>query len=263
MITTWSAGNPADNMDEEILVELGDQICRHPWWNARATLAMTLIERLGVNPPANVLDAGCGWGVTLEELERRGYRPAGLDISPEILKKLDKEYRELFQADLTQPLPDGSRTFAAVMALDVIEHVDDDRGLVANLAKLVQPGGFLIVSVPALPELFTEFDAIQGHRRRYTPETFRNAFEGSGLDLRQVFWWGSWLVPVLRRQRSRPKAVAGESVSETYRRYLSVPKWPATVLIKAAFAFEKHLALAGRLNVGTSLFAVAQRPASS
>src|SRR4051812_41216328 len=65
MITTWSRGVADENMPEEVLVALADPIRRHPWWSARARLTLELLDRLGVRPPARVLDAGCGWGVTL------------------------------------------------------------------------------------------------------------------------------------------------------------------------------------------------------
>ena len=59
----------------------------------------------------------------------------------------------------------------------MIEHLDDDAAALASLGRLVRPGGTLIVSVPALPELFSEFDQVQGHRRRYQPDDLRAAFD--------------------------------------------------------------------------------------
>ena len=262
MIARWSEGVADENMAEDILVELGALIRRHPWWRARTRLTLGLLGRLGVAPPARVLDAGCGWGTTLEGLEGRGYRVVGADISRRALLELDRTGRELAELDLNQPLPDGIEPFDAVLALDVIEHLDDDRGAVARLGELARRGGVVVVSVPALPDLFTEFDAIQGHRRRYVPGRLREAFEGSGLDLERVFWWGSWMVPILRRSRGKPRSRAGESTAETYRRYLSLPPWPASLVFRGAFALEQDRAIEGKLGIGTSLFAVARRPGS-
>ena len=190
MIVIWSEGPADDYMDEAILVELGRRVRRHPWWRARARLTIAILERAGVNPPARVLDAGCGWGVTLDALERRGYRVTGLDISRRVLDGLDRPDRELIVADLSQPLPGSVAPFDAVLALDVIEHLDDDRQALARLAQLTRPhGGIVVISVPAQPDLFSEFDEVQGHRRRYLPDTLRSAFEGTGLELESVFWW--------------------------------------------------------------------------
>lgn len=262
MIERWSEGIADDNMAEDILVDLAPTIRRHPWWLARARLTLELLGRLGIRPPARILDAGCGWGVTLEALERRGYEAVGMDISRRMLVELDRPGRSLIEADLTQPIGREPSPHEAVLALDVIEHLDDDRAAVGRLATLVRPGGYLIVSVPALPDLFSEFDEVQGHRRRYLPDSLRAAFEGSGLELGRIFWWGRWLVPRLRRQRAKRKAAPGESASQVYRRYLELPPWPLPWLAGLAFAAEQGPAVSGRLEIGTSLFAVGRRPAN-
>ena len=81
MIEHWSEGVADLNMAEEILVDLAGTIRRHPWWQARAALTLALLKTLQVVPPARVLDAGCGWGVTLDALEKQGYQATGMDVS--------------------------------------------------------------------------------------------------------------------------------------------------------------------------------------
>lgn len=260
MIEVWLEGAAERQMPEAIVADLAHFVERHPWWRARSKLTSALLDRLGIRPPARVLDAGCGWGVTLEALERQGYQAIGLDVARRALERLDRPGRSLIEADLTRDWPAPVEPFDAVLALDVIEHLDDDRAAVARLGRVVRPGGYLVLSVPALPELFSEFDAIQGHRRRYRPESLRDAFLGSGLEVDSIFWWGGWLVPMLRRQRRRPKARAAEAPEATYRRYLALPPWPAPWALRLGFALERRRALDGRLRSGTSLFAVARRP---
>jgi len=260
MIRTWSEGSADVHMPEEILVDLGASIDRHPWWKARSKLTIALLDQLEIRPPARLLDAGCGWGTTLAALEAAGYRAAGMDISRRMLERLDRPDRELFVADLTRELPGEIDPFDAVLALDVIEHIDDDRGALTQLARLVRPGGVLIVSVPALPDFFSEFDAIQGHRRRYLPETLRAAFDDGPLQIKRIFWWGQWMVPLLGRRRAKKQGKEGDSAAETYRRYLELPPWPGPRVMQLAFALEQKRALDGKLRTGTSLFAVARRP---
>jgi SAM-dependent methyltransferase len=260
MISTWSQGEADVSMAEELLVGLRETIRRHPWWQARAKLTLALLSQSGINPPDRVLDAGCGWGVTLEALERAGYWAEGLDISRRALEGLDRPERRLFLADLTQPIPDIDEPFHAVLALDVIEHIDDDRGTLERLGRLVRPGGAVVVSVPARPDFFTEFDAIQGHRRRYTPDTLRDAFTSTGLVLDRVLWWGQWMVSILRRQRQRPRSQPGDSTLDTYRRYLDLPPWPFLLVLQAAFALDHTRTIKGRNHSGTSLFGLAHRP---
>jgi SAM-dependent methyltransferase len=260
MIVRCAENIKAETMADEILLDLASLVRCHPWWRARAALTLGLLRDLQLVPPARILDAGCGWGVILEALEQHGYRVTGLDLSRRALERLDRPGRTLFQADLTKPFTDDVAPHDAVLALDVIEHLDDDRGAVARLSNLVNPGGALIVSVPALPELFSEFDAVQGHRRRYVPESLRSAFADSDLELERIFWWGRWLVPAVRYQRRPTRSRTGESNCQVYRRYLKLPFWPLPFLAELLFAAERRPAIQGRLRTGTSLFAVARRP---
>ena len=259
VITTWSRSDADYNMDEAILVSLVDVIARHPWWEARKRIALELLKRNGILPPARVLDAGCGWGSNLTALEEAGYQVVGLDISHQALERLDSPNRTLIECDLTKPLPDNVESFDAVIALDVIEHLDDDAAAISVLGRLTRPGGLVIVSVPALPELMSDFDRVQGHRRRYIPKMLREAFVGSDLTVDRLFWWGSWMVPIIRRQRSQKKILPTEKPFETYRRYLSLPPWPVSLIFRLAFRLDQEKSIQGKTHTGTSLFAIARR----
>ena len=263
MITTWSQGAADGFMPEAILTEMAAAIRRHPWWQARTRLVESILNQNAISPPARILDAGCGWGVTLEALEKRGYCATGLDVSHQALERIDRPDRQLIEADLTCPLGPAAvahPAFDAVLALDVIEHLDDDRAALNNLARLVNPGGLMIVSVPALPELFSEFDQVQGHRRRYLPDDVRGAFDCTGLTIERLFWWGSWLVPLFRARRRSNSAAAIQAPEEIYRRHLGLPPWPLLHLFRLAFAWEERRALRGKTMRGTSLVAIARRP---
>ena len=244
-------------MDEEILVALRDVIARHPWWAARADLVLALLEQLRILPPAIVLEAGCGWGTNLEALEAAGYRITGLDVSRKMLDQLDRADRQLVEADLSQGLPKRVPTYDCVLALDVIEHLDDDRHAVQQLGRLLNPTGRLIVSVPALPELFSEFDEVQGHRRRYTAQSLRSCLEESCLVVEDVLWWGRWMVRPLRWRKTETRGRPGDDKVDVYRRYLALPPWPGTWAMNIMFRIDHKRTLRGRNMIGTSLIAIA------
>jgi 2-polyprenyl-3-methyl-5-hydroxy-6-metoxy-1,4-benzoquinol methylase len=260
MITTWSDGAPEANMDEHILIDLRDVVARHPWWLARADLILALLDRLNIRPPAAVLEAGCGWGINLAALEAAGYQITGLDVSRRMLERLDRPDRCLVEADLTQELPGRLPTYDCVLALDVIEHIDDDCYVLQQLARLLKPNGRLIISVPALPELFSEFDEVQGHRRRYTAESVRNCVEGAGLVVKNTRWWGQWMVRPLRARKSKRRGRAGETSADIYKRYLRLPPWPGPWVMKLIFRIDHWRTLRQRNLAGTSLIAVAALP---
>jgi SAM-dependent methyltransferase len=258
MIESWKTSTAA-GMDDALLVDQVETVRRHPWWHARARLVETLLRALQADTLGTILDAGCGWGVTLEHLERRGFQVAGLDTSLAMLRRLDRPARRLIFADLMRGAPTGE-TFDTVLALDVIEHIDDDVQAIGRLAALISPGGRLIVSVPALPELFSEFDQVQGHRRRYLADGLQKVLMRNNLIVERLFYWGAWLVPLLKRQRSKARSRAGDSAAEAYSRYLELPPACVLPLLRLAFAIDTRQALLGRLRTGTSVFAVAAKP---
>jgi SAM-dependent methyltransferase len=262
MITLWSSGTPGENMDEDILVQLHGIVTRHPWWIARADLVLALLQRLEILPPASILEAGCGWGTNLEALEVAGYQITGLDTSRKTLDRLDRADRKLVEADLSQDLPDSLPTYDCVLALDVIEHIDDDRRAVAELGRLIKPDGRVIVSVPALPELYSQFDKIQGHRRRYTAQSLRVCLEGAGLVVEDILWWGQWMVRLLRTRKAGSGCRPGETSVDVYRRYLVLPPWPGPWAMKLMFRMDRWRTLRRRNVTGTSLIAVAAPPSS-
>jgi 2-polyprenyl-3-methyl-5-hydroxy-6-metoxy-1,4-benzoquinol methylase len=254
MITVWSRGVADDNMPERMLLDAIEKVRRHPWYIARAKLVLATLRRHGVLAPAQIMDVGCGWGVTLDTLEEAGYTAFGLDISRQILERIDRPNRRLIEADLNQALPPEAGLSDGLLSLDVLEHLDDDSGAIKRMAPLLRPGGVAVISVPALPDLYAEFDRMQGHRRRYVPDTLRAAFAESELEVQEIFWWGAWMVPILRQTRRG----AGAS-SKTYTDYLRLPPWPFPYFMKLAYAWEHSRALEGKLQTGTSLFAVARR----
>ena len=258
MIVTWSRGTANEHMPEDISTEVADMMNRHPWWRARARLALAFLAAADILPPARVLDAGCGSGASLEALERRGYAVTGLDISRRVLERIDRVGRMLIEADLTRCQPRAIEPFDAVLLLDVIEHLDDEKVVLRALSGLLRPGGLAIISVPARPDLVSEFDRIQRHRRRYTPDSLASVFPTTGFEVRQILWWGYVMVPALRLQRRRgKKSGPSEPPLAVYRRHLQLPPWPVPWLLDLALAWDHRRTLARKNSTGTSLIALA------
>jgi SAM-dependent methyltransferase len=260
VIITWSSGAPDKNMDEGILVALSHLVSAHPWWAARADLVLALLKKIRIFPPSAILEAGCGWGTNFKVLEAAGYRVAGLDVSRKALDHLDRPHRQLIEADLSRCLPDLLPVYDCVLALDVIEHLDDDRRAVRELSRLLGLGGRMIVSVPALPELYSEFDEVQGHRRRYTAQSLRACIEGAGLCVEDMLWWGKWMVQPLRARKGRRRGKPTDTSVDVYRRYLALPPWPGPWAMTFMFRIDRWRTLRHRNNIGTSLIAIAGRP---
>lgn len=93
-----------------------------------------------------------------------------VDISEPALAALRRRGAHVVQSEISA-LPFANHSFDLICALDIIEHVDDDQQALAELSRVVAPGGTLLLSLPLHPSRWTAFDEFVGHRRRYEPGT--------------------------------------------------------------------------------------------
>ncbi len=167
------------------------------WWFAvrRAHLEAELAA--AVQPGRfDYLDFGCGAGGALEFVrDRFGPRHAlGIDGTPEALDRAREAGLPVQRSDLHAPLalafePD------AITCLDVLEHLDDPVLALRRVAAAAAPGALLLVTVPALPSLWSRWDEVSGHRRRYTRALLRRQLAAGGWRVVRTRSLFSYAVP--------------------------------------------------------------------
>lgn len=136
----------------------------------------------------SILEVGAGVGEFSTQFTDRE-RLVLTDVDPLAVAAMDKRFAdrpeiEARQLDLDGPLEVSGDPVDSVVAINVLEHIEDDVAALESLARLVNPGGTIVLWVPAYPALYGDFDRKVGHVRRYTPATMRRAVEGAGLDVR-------------------------------------------------------------------------------
>lgn len=92
-----------------------------------------------------------------------------VDISGPALGTLRDRGAQVAFGEVTA-LPFAAAAFDLVCALDIIEHVDDEDGALAELSRVAKPGAAVLISTPLHPEQWTPFDDFVGHKRRYEPD---------------------------------------------------------------------------------------------
>jgi ubiquinone/menaquinone biosynthesis C-methylase UbiE len=167
----------------------------HFWFAGRRVLVERLLRKHLGEEAQLILDLGCGSGLTLETLTRHGHRAVGLDLRPEGLRRaVGRLARTSFvQADATR-LPFKEDLFGAVTMLDVLEHVDD-RALLSEVWKVLLPGGQLLLTVPAMPWLWSYRDEAAGHLRRYTRRRLRAVLSEAGFRIEEIRYYQFLLFP--------------------------------------------------------------------
>lgn len=161
---------------------------RHPWEQVRAEFYAARLADCLPKRPLTLLDAGCGdASLTCAILPSlpAGCRVTGWD--PGLDDTALAAIRATLPATISLTKEEPRETFDALLCMDMLEHVADDRGLLSHLVnERVKPGGLVMVSVPAWPALFSRHDLAMHHYRRYTRAAASRLLKSSGVTIMQA-----------------------------------------------------------------------------
>jgi SAM-dependent methyltransferase len=228
----------------------------HWWLAARRRIVMDWIEQQypGRHDLA-ILDAGCGTGIMLQELEHLGHAE-GVDIAEEALAYCRlRGLENVRRADVLQ-LPFAASSFDIVAGLDIVEHLDDDTGALREWSRVLKPGGRVFLFVPAHRWLWSLQDDVSHHRRRYTSKTLRQAVQNSGLTVERQSYVSTFLLPVIYLGRQWLKVLRRFREMNTENDLH--PAWSNGILRRI---FEAEIPILRRMNmpVGASIVCVARK----
>ncbi len=250
------AAGSDDGFDPAGFAGLAEREAGNFWFRARSDLIEWAIRRYF--PSArSFLEIGCGTGYVLARLRER--RPhlalAGSELYVEglVLARRRLPGVPLYQMD-ARTIP-FSEEFDVVGAFDVIEHVDEDEQVLAEMREAARPGGGVIVTVPQHPRLWSAVDVAGRHKRRYTRHELERKLRASGLEPVRLTSFVTVLLPLLALSRFRDRSATDyDPLTE-----LKIGR-TANAVLKAALDVERQVLKAGLSPpVGGSLLAVARR----
>jgi SAM-dependent methyltransferase len=183
---------------------------RHWWYRGRRRVLRATLDGLELASPCRILDAGCGSGRTLDELDDYG-AACGVDLSPAAVDATRSRGHAAHVGSVEDlPFPDG--TFDLVTCLDVVEHTRDDRRTLGELRRVTRPGGALLVTVPAHPTLWSAHDEANLHYRRYTRRSLIDAAVETDWDVAEsTYFNAALLAPAAVVRVARRRAPSGRS----------------------------------------------------
>lgn len=151
--------------------------------------------------PGRLLEVGPGAGTLLVEFARRGFDCAALESSAEAREAV-RNIAGAAHADIDlheAPAQDWDRRFDTMFAFDVLEHIEDDRGALAQWRHWIRDDGTLVLSVPARMKLWTAGDEWAGHYRRYERDALIALIESAGFTIERFECYGFPLTNLTER----------------------------------------------------------------
>lgn len=160
---------------DEVLAELEGATNYKAW----------VLELLRPFTRGQILEIGAGRGTYARELRGLGQSLTAVEPSARLIPPLRQQLTGLSDVTVINgrliDVADGN--FDTVVMLNVLEHVDDDLSLLADISARLAPGGTVCIWVPAFPSLFGEFDRLVGHCRRYRKRDLESLLVTSGFTI--------------------------------------------------------------------------------
>ena len=268
-MTTSAAHRPFQGYEAGHYAPLLAAEDRHFWFRARNRAICALAGQITADlaPGYRVLEVGCGNGNVLAALHRAALRGrvVGLDLYIEGLRYARRRTDcPLVKGDVGA-VPFRAR-FDLIGLFDVIEHLTDDVGLLHGLHRLLEPRGRLLITVPAHRSLWSYFDEVAHHCRRYGVDELTATLESAGFEVEYCTQYMMAIFPLvwLRRWASSFSRRASGAGRERAQREMAARELTIVPVLNGVLNFvlsqEAHfLTRRKRLPLGTSLVAIARQ----
>lgn len=205
-----------------------------------------------------LIDCGAGTGHNLALLRPYG-QVFAFDLAPSGLTRARAGGHPLVRADITR-IPFRSATFDVATSFDVLQSVPADRAAVREMARVLRPGGHVVLTVAALELLRGDHSEVWQEVHRYTPASARALVEQAGLvPLRSTFLFAS-LFPVMLPARLLQRATRPFRALRPHAD-IAVPPAPVNAVLSAVVQGEAALARRMPMPIGSSVLVVARKSA--
>lgn len=241
---------PSESFSKLAVAEAG-----HWWFRSRNKIILWVLNRF-VSPFGDLLEVGCGTGYVLEGISRAypNIQLKGVEYFGEGLVYARERIPQASFSQLDARLIDVTECHDVIGTFDVIEHIEEDELVLSNLAKGLRRGGCLIITVPQHRWLWSAVDEQACHVRRYTRKELVAKVLQTGLKVKYVSSFVSFLVPLMWLARFRAKDDDYDSMSE-----FAIANW-MNRLLEGVMSMELWLIKHGvTFPVGGSLILVAKK----
>ena len=228
----------------------------HFWFRGFRRFMEPLIAGVANGRHLEILDCGCGTGYNLQMLRRYG-RAYGIDLTWAGLQYARKKGERKVARATVGALPMPGARFDLVTSFDVLYGLPDEveRAAIAEMVRVLKPGGWAIVNVAALPWLRGNHSVLGGELRRYRRQELRSKLEAAGFRVARSSYTNFSILPMVAAVRARQR-LGGHVESDAE---ISVPPAPINTALTALLSLEAAALRIVNMPLGSSVMAVAQK----
>jgi SAM-dependent methyltransferase len=226
----------------------------HWWFAVRRKLLMSILSSIHLPSECLTLDIGCGAGSNLKTLRSAGLNVIGFDRSMYALSLVKRKSQfPLINGDLNM-LPIQPKSIGLIIAMDILEHLENDMNGIREFYQVLKEGGILILTVPAFKFLWGIQDRVTGHKRRYSRHEVLSKLSNQGFDILKSSYFNFFLFfPILLARRViHLLGLRIESENEINSPIINI-------LLKAIFSLETYILKYFQFPFGVSIFCIARK----
>lgn len=223
----------------------------HWWFDSRKEIIKKFLDK-NIKGPMKILDFGCGVGTNIEMLQNFG----DVYVFDES-KDANKYIRKLKKIDnnkIIKNIKNSDIKFDLILALDVLEHIEDDDEVIQMFSKKLNKNGKILITVPAYQFLFCSKDEILMHKRRYNLKEISKKIDNS-FEIKKKTYFNFFLSPLIFTAAMYYKIFNISYKAE----YEKKPNNFVNMILKKIFCIEKFLINKFNFPFGVSIFIFAER----
>ncbi|MBW2173556.1 MAG: class I SAM-dependent methyltransferase [Deltaproteobacteria bacterium] len=196
------------------------------WFVGKQFLVKNILRKCSLNSlkKNRILDIGSGTGTILKLLE--GYGIAyGVELSTDAIQFLKRrDLNFVVRSDASLSIPFKEDVFSVITCLDVLEHIDDDFALLNEMVRVCEPGGHIILTVPAFNALWSPHDSALQHRRRYTrKQMLKRVCRLNSAVIKSSYYNTALFLPILAVRKLKPFLSDKQNTESDL--FIPIPRW--------------------------------------
>lgn len=237
------------------IYDIDSKVERFHWWFVgRRKLLNSILKSLNLKKNTITIDAGCGVGSNLKVISESGLNVIGIDNSLYALSIINKELNVPLLCGDINMLPLRSNSVGIVIAMDILEHLENDSKVIKEIYRVLKRNGVLFLTVPAFNFLWGLQDKVSKHKRRYTKKEIISKLTKNGFKVSKSSYFNFFLFFPIFLGRCLIKILNFKIRSENEINYPII-----NFYLKVIFSLEPLILNYFSFPFGVSIFCVAKK----